>query len=57
MSNMSYCRFSNTLADLEDCRDSLDDTPPEELSDGELAAFNRMVQVMKDFLEDWEGEL
>lgn len=23
MSNMSYCRFRNTLGDLRDCRDSL----------------------------------
>lgn len=24
MSNMSYCRFENTLGDLQDCRDALD---------------------------------
>ena len=24
MSNMSYCRFNNTVNDLEDCRDALD---------------------------------
>ena len=24
MSNMSYCRFENTLGDLRDCRDALD---------------------------------
>jgi Ran GTPase-activating protein (RanGAP) involved in mRNA processing and transport len=26
MSNMSYCRFENTLADLEDCQDNFDNT-------------------------------
>lgn len=26
MSNMSYCRFENTLADLEDCYDNIEDT-------------------------------
>ena len=26
MSNMSYCRFENTLRDLEDCVDHMDDT-------------------------------
>ena len=25
MANMSYCRFENTLEDLRDCRDNLDD--------------------------------
>ena len=25
MSNMSYCRFQNTLADLQDCHDALQD--------------------------------
>lgn len=25
MSNMSYCRFQNTLRDLQDCLDYLDD--------------------------------
>jgi len=25
MSNMSYCRFENTLADLRDCYENLDD--------------------------------
>lgn len=25
MSNMSYCRFHNTLMDLQDCRDALDE--------------------------------
>jgi hypothetical protein len=27
MSNMSYCRFRNTLRDLNDCRGHLDDMP------------------------------
>ena len=31
---MSYCRFTNTLADLQDCREHLDD-PVEELGLGE----------------------
>lgn len=26
MSNMSYCRFQNTLSDLADCQDAMDDT-------------------------------
>jgi len=27
MSNMSYCRFENTLTDLRDCFDNMDDEP------------------------------
>ena len=26
MANMSYCRFNNTLSDLRDCEDHLNDT-------------------------------
>ena len=32
MGNMSYCRFRNTLSDLRDCYDNMDEIPddPEE---------------------------
>jgi hypothetical protein len=30
MGNMSYCRFSNTLGDLGDCYENMDDTPEED---------------------------
>ncbi len=43
MSNMSYCRFENTLADLKDCADALDEGRT--LSDSEQAAFEEMVEV------------
>ena len=26
MSNMSYCRFQNTVQDLQDCYDNIDDS-------------------------------
>ena len=35
MGNMSYCRFANTLADLQDCYENIEDTDnldPEEAS-------------------------
>ena len=51
MANMSYCRFNNTLIDLEDCFDAiergLDDT-----SDSELRKCKRMLQRIADFFED-----
>ena len=51
MANMSYCRFNNTLIDLEDCFDAiendLDDT-----SEEELRKCKRMLQRIADFFED-----
>ena len=42
--NMSYCRFENTLRDLQDCKDAMDEMraiDPDELS--------RMKQQVEDF--------
>jgi hypothetical protein len=53
MSNMSYCRFRNTLSDLRDCLDALDalvscdvteDADPS-LSDDELEAAKALVAL------------
>ena len=33
MANMSYCRFENTSADLEDCYDAIENDELENLSD------------------------
>ena len=41
MSNMSYCRFRNTLHDLRDCILNIEDT---ELSDEEAEARYRMIK-------------
>ncbi len=35
MGNMSYCRFENTLGDLQDCYDNIDDP---DLSESEKRA-------------------
>lgn len=48
MSNMSYCRFENTLADLEDCLDHIGD----ELSDTEEYARQRLVEVCRMIIEE-----
>ena len=44
MSNMSYCRFQNTLSDLRDCEFHLDDFL-EEMSDDERKARSRLIKV------------
>jgi hypothetical protein len=59
MSNMSYCRFQNTLADLRDCeealneRGNLDDL---DLSEGELKAARRLIALCGRIWGDWESE-
>ena len=44
MSNMSYCRFQNTVQDLADCEDHMDDT---ELSSDEVEARNKLIRLAK----------
>jgi len=51
MANMSYCRFQNTLEDLRDCRDYLDDT---DLSEEEEKARTKLVKVCKSIVDDAE---
>jgi len=59
MSNMSYCRFRNTLEDLQDCEDALnaDSVPFELLSTDERQAARRLLQLCKKLAADFDGEL
>ena len=41
---MSYCRFENTVSDINDCLNAIEDREVNDLSDYELRA-------LKDFLE------
>ncbi len=51
MSNMSYCRFRNTLPDLRDCADNMWD----ELEDQEEeAARKRLIALCKKIAKDAE---
>ena len=47
MSNMSYCRFQNTRADLEDCVEALEDIDfnLDELSREERSAADALIQL------------
>lgn len=47
MSNMSYCRFQNTLSDLMDCEENLFD----ECSDDEAQARDRLVRLAHKIAE------
>ena len=50
MSNMSYCRFQNTLRDLEDCLDALCDIDGNlyELSKEEARAADSLILVCEE---------
>jgi hypothetical protein len=52
MANMSYCRFQNTLLDMQDCFNHLveavDLNEPMDLSDEEQRAFQSMYDMLHD---------
>lgn len=52
MSNMSYCRFRNTLSDLIDCQYNFEDITSQE----ELEAAKRLVKVCREIAEEIEEE-
>ncbi len=54
MSNMSYCRFENTLRDLLDCQEHFDD---EDLSPREKLERDQMLEICKEIVEAHEEEL
>jgi hypothetical protein len=52
--NMSYCRFHNTVEDLQDCYDNLDD---HDLSEEETRARLRLIKLCQQIVADaeWSG--
>lgn len=55
MSNMSYCRFQNTLADLSDCEQAMNDGEAEdaELDEHELKAKKRLIRLCIEIAKDY----
>ena len=51
MSNMSYCRFENTLNDLRDCMDNMDSTS--DLSEREASARERLIKLCEEIAVDY----
>lgn len=47
---MSYCRFENTYADLQECYESMDD----DLSKTEHEYRQLMVKLCQDIINDFE---
>jgi hypothetical protein len=55
MSNMSYCRFQNTLSDLRDCADALEDEDP--ISEDEAKAALSLVKECIAIIEQLGGAI
>ncbi len=51
MANMAYCRFQNTLQDLADCEDNMDNP---DMSLDEKAARTRLIRLCKRIAKDFE---
>ena len=48
MGNMSYCRFENTLSDMRDCLNALENgLDVEELSDYEISALRSFADTAR----------
>lgn len=51
MANMSYCRFQNTLQDLRDCYEHMDEE--EELSKDERQAREWLIELCVDIANEF----
>ncbi len=54
MANMSYCRFNNTLSELEDCRDALREENISSLSEKRKA--KRLLVVCKEIVDNFDED-
>jgi hypothetical protein len=53
--NMSYCRWENTLADLEDCYDNIEDD--HDLSEEEAKARQKTIALCVRIAENYANQL
>jgi hypothetical protein len=51
--NMSYCRFQNTLMDLRDCQEAMDDR---DLSEDEAWARKALIEVCWRIAQDYADQ-
>jgi len=61
---MSYCRFENTVKDMRDCINAIEDGETDELSNYEIRALEEFLDLARDItnleydieqiLEDYE---
>ena len=57
MPNMSYCRFQNTLSDLWECFEALNEENLEDLSTEERRSAQEMLLLCEQFLEEHQEKL
>jgi len=58
MANMSYCRFQNTLSDLQDCYEAIANADgDDELSKEEEHARKALIEMCGDIFADFEHEV
>ena len=50
MTNMAYCRFHNTVIDLQDCLDSI--INQDELSKEEKQKRDELIELCEELLEE-----
>jgi len=53
MANMPHCRFSNTITDLQDCYDHIDD---DLRSDAEIRSYARLVKLCRQIAAMFDDE-
>ena len=59
MSNMSYCRFRNTLMDLQDCINTIEsgELTDDGIDSSELSALMEMRDLCEYFVENLSEEI
>ena len=48
MANMSYCRFENTVRDMRDCINAIEDRETDELSNYEVNALSEFLDLARE---------
>ena len=56
MSNMTNCRFENTLPDLQDCADALDQEGTQLLPESERRAADALIALCRRIADDYSRE-
>jgi hypothetical protein len=54
MSNMSYCRFENTMSDLQDCLSNINRKAENGYDE---SSRQDMIALFKEVAEDYDGDV
>ena len=56
MPNMGYCRFENTLSDLQDCCDNLEKFDYGDLSVSEATQAEKLIELCRQIADAYDDE-